>query len=334
MLTIGFFETKPWDRKYLKNKLKGYKVEFFNEELTEDNVQIAANFEIISIFIYSKINSKVVESLPELKMIATRSTGYDHIDLKECEKNKIIVCNVPSYGENTVAEHTFGLILALSRNIHKSYVRTLRDDFSIEGFSGFDLKSKTLGVIGGGHIGMYVVKIAKGFGMNVLVYDIKKNDFLAEVLNFKYSDLDRLLKESDIISLHTPYNKQTHHLINKESLKRVKKGSILINTARGGCVDTDALLWALEKGILGGAGLDVIEGEEFIKEEKQILYDEKNIDYWRTIVRDQKIFKMDNVVFTPHNAFNSQEALSRILDTTIQNINEYKDNNKIKNKLV
>ncbi|MCD6412604.1 MAG: hydroxyacid dehydrogenase, partial [Elusimicrobia bacterium] len=242
------------------------------------------------------------------------------IDLKGCRKRKIVVCNVPSYGENTVAEHTFALILSLSRNVHKSYSRTMRSDFSIEGLRGFDIKGKVIGVIGVGHIGLHVIKIAKGFGMEVLAYDVNQDKFLAEVLGFKYTSLENLLRKSDIITLQVPYNKSTHHLINKDTIKAVKKGAILINTSRGGVVDTEVMIDALDKKILGGAGLDVLEGEELIKEEKQLLYDKKKIKSLQNLVKDHILLRKDNVVFTPHIAFFSQEALERILETTIQNI--------------
>jgi|TARA_B100002003_G_C14109561_1_gene533664 D-lactate dehydrogenase len=330
-MKTAFFEVKPWEKEYLSKKIKN--AIFFETPLDENNVHKIKDVDSISVFIYSDVTKKLLDNLPKLKLITTRSTGFDHIDLKECKKRKITVCNVPFYGENTVAEHTFALILALSRHVHKSYVRTLRDDFSIEGLTGFDLKGKTIGIIGGGHIGMHVVRMAKGFEMDVLVCDINKDQKLAKKLGFKYYNLDNLLKNSDIISLHIPYNKHTHHLINKKNIKTIKNGAILINTARGQIVDTDALLQALEKGILGGAGLDVIEGEELIKEEKQLLHETGNIDKWKTIVRDHKIFRMDNVVFTPHNAFNSKEALYRILDTTIENIQGFikgKKTNSIK----
>ena len=176
---------------------------------------------------------------------------------------------------------------------------------------------------------MNVAKIAKGFGMTVLVYDLHRQDFLSEVMCFSYTSLDELLKNSDIITLHVPYNKYTHHLINKETIKHIKKGSILINTSRGAIVDTNALLFALDNKILGGAGIDVIEGEELVSEEKQLLHGTGNIDKWKTIMRDHKIFQMDNVVFTLHNAFNSKEALTRILDTTAQNIESHNNGTDI-----
>ncbi len=319
-MRISFFEIKGWEKRILKKRLKDFDLEFYKEPLTLATKNLAKKSEIISCFIYSKIDKKVLSSLPLLKFITTRSTGFDHIDLKACKRKKIKVSNVPFYGENTVAEHTFALILSLSRNVHKSYIRTLKGDFSIEGLKGFDLEGKTIGVIGAGHIGLHVIRIARGFGMNVLAYDINKNDFLAEVLGFRYVDLDYLLSHSDIISLHVPGTPKTYHMINKENIKKIKKGAILINTARGSVVDTEALIEALDKGILAGAGLDVLEGEELIKEEKQLLYDKKKLEVLKELVKDHILLAKENVVYTPHIAFYSQEALERILHTTIENI--------------
>jgi len=312
MANIVFFETKKWHEVYIRKKIKGHKLTFFSKTINEVDLSKFKNCDMISVFIYSKVTKEIMVKMPKLKMIATRSTGFDHIDVAYATKKKIMVSNVPFYGENTVAEHTFALILSLSRHVHKSYVRTLRDNFSIEGLTGFDLKGRTMGVVGGGHIGLHVARMARGFGMKVLVYDIHRDNFMSDMIGFEYAELDYLLKNSDVISLHVPDNKHTHHLLNKDKLRIVKKGAILINTSRGGVVDTDALYDALKKKRLSGAGLDVIEGEELLKEEHQLLHNSNNHDKWRNIVRDNKIFKMDNVVFTPHNAFNSKEALQRI----------------------
>ena len=319
-MRITFFEIKGWEKKILRKGLKGFQLDFFQEPLSLDNIKKAKNSEVISLFIYSKVTKNLLSRLPKLKLIATRSTGFDHINIKECRKRKIAVCNVPFYGENTVAEHTFALILALSRNIHKSYVRGLRGDFSIEGLKGFDLKGKTIGVIGAGHIGLHVIKIARGFGMKVLAYDVRQDKFLAEVLGFKYVPLKELLKSSDIITLHTPALPSTYHLINKQNIYSIKKGAILINTSRGSVVDTQALIEALDKKILSGAGIDVLEGEELIKEEKQLLYDKEKVKALKNLVQDHILLAKDNVVYTPHIAFYSQEALERILETTVENI--------------
>jgi D-lactate dehydrogenase len=285
----------------------------------ENTAQIK-DFDALSVFIYSKIDEQIIQEIPNLKLVTTRSTGFDHIDLDVCKKRGITVCNVPSYGENTVAEHTFALILSLSRNMCKACIRRFEQDFSIEGLEGFDLKGKTIGVVGTGQIGLHVIRIAKGFGMNVVAYDVRQNKLLSEVLEFEYVTLEDLLARSDVITLHVPHMKATHHLMNKDTFKLVKKGAILINTARGSIVDTEALIDALDKKILAGAGLDVFEGEEVIKEEKQLLYEPKNLEVLASLVKDHILLSKDNVVFTPHIAFYSKEALERILETTVENV--------------
>jgi D-lactate dehydrogenase len=321
-LEVAFFEVKGWEKRYLKNRLKRKFPSFSPDVLNSENVRQLKDFDSISIFIYSKINEPILRSMTNLKLITTRSTGFDHIDLEACKKHGITVCNVPSYGENTVAEHTFALILSLSRRICRTCPR-LGNTFSMKGLMGFDLKGKTIGVVGAGQIGLHVIRIAKGFGMNILAYDSRRSKILAEVLGFEYTSLEDLLARSDIITLHVPYNKFTHHLLNKESFKLVKKGAILINTARGAIVETEALIEALDKKILSGAGLDVIEGEELIKEEKQLLYEPKNLDVLANLVQDHILLSKNNVVFTPHIAFYSKEALERILETTVENINAF-----------
>ena len=317
-----FFETAPWEKRYLTNRLKatGLIVRFVAEPLSESTLPLASGAQVLSVFIYSKLSSAILRRLPKLRLITTRSTGFDHIDLSFCRKHKIAVCNVPSYGENTVAEHTFALILALSRNIHKAYVKTIKGDFSLEGLQGFDLKGKTLGVIGAGHIGLHVIKMAKGFGMKVLVFDVKKNVFLSEVLDYQHVTLEALLSASDIVSLHTPYMASTHHLMNRKTFALMKHGALLINTARGALVDTDALVWALDEGIISGAGLDVLEGEDLVKEERQLLSQDFSKDKLATALRNHILLHRENVVITPHIAFDSREALQRILDTTVSNI--------------
>ncbi|MFO0754017.1 MAG: hydroxyacid dehydrogenase [Thermodesulfovibrionales bacterium] len=319
-MRIAFFEIREWEKKYLRKKLRSHTLDFFAGPLDNGSVPKGKDAEILSVFIYSKVNAAVLRAMSRLKLVATRSTGFDHIDMQECRRRSITVATVPFYGENTVAEHTFALILALSRNIHKAYVKSLRYDFSIEGLKGFDLKGRTLGVVGAGGIGLNVIRIAKGFAMDVLVYDTHPNKVISEALGFCYGSFEEVLGRSDIITLHVPYNKNTHHLINKGNIHAIKKGAILINTARGSVVETEALLEALDKKILAGAGLDVLEGEELIKEEKQLLYDTGKLESLGKIVKDHILLSRDNVVFTPHIAFYSQEALERILETTVHNI--------------
>jgi D-lactate dehydrogenase len=261
--------------------------------------------------------------MPDLKLVCTRSTGYDHIDLDACRERDIVACNVPAYAEHTVAEHTFGLMLALSRKILKAYDRTKRSDFSLEGLSGFDLKGKTLGVVGAGAIGLRVIRIGVAMGMNVLAYDVQPKSLLSDVMQFEYASLDDVLSQSDVVSLHVPLLPATRHMINRESLAQMKEGALLINTARGELVDTDALLDALSSGHLGGAGLDVIEGEERIGDEAQMAGSDAPRADLAVAVQRYALLNRDDVVLTPHMAFYSREALHRLMEVTCGNIRAF-----------
>jgi len=329
-LKIGFFELELWEEKVIKETFPKDKLFFSKKKLTLQSAKKHSNLDAIAVFVHSEINKEILRKLPKLKLITTMSTGYDHIDLEECKKKKVTVCNVPVYGENTVAEHAFALILALSKKIVDCVERTKRGSFELKGLRGFDLRSKTIGVIGGGNIGQHVIRMAKGFEMNVLVFDLHQNKRLAKTMGFKYTTMDKLLKESDVVSLHVPYNKHTHHLINKDKLALMKKNAILINTSRGGIIDTEALVTALKRKKLAGAGLDVLEEESELIEETQLLKKEftKNYDL-KTVVENHVLLEMPNVIITPHNAFNTNEALMRILETTIKNIKGYKNSKKI-----
>lgn len=324
-IKIVFFETTTKEKNYIKKKFsKDFEILFSPETLTESSIpSFISEVSVISPFIYSDISTKVISKAKKLKLISTRSTGFNHIDLTAAKKREISVANVPYYGENTVAEHTFALILALSRNLHKAYVRTIRNDFSLSGLQGFDLREKTLGVIGAGSIGVHVIKMAKGFGMKVIATDTKPNHILTELLDFNYVSLDELLSRSDIITLHCPYNQHTHHLINMNNIKKIKKGALFINTARGGIIEPKALYYAVEKGIFGGAGLDVFEGEELIREENQMLTKNVSVEHLETLLKTNILLKRENVIITPHMAFDSIEAVERILDTTVENIKSF-----------
>ena len=322
-MSIYFFETGETEQVYLRKHLPGETLHFCTAPLTHAGQarEIAFDAEIVSPFVRSRLGADVLDSLTALKMIATRSTGFDHINLPCAESRAIPVCNVPLYGENTVAEHTFALILALSRNLHKAYVRTVAGNFSLDGLQGFDLKGRTLGVVGVGHIGEYVMKIAKGFGMHLLAYDPAQDDKKAEHFGFTYTTLDDLLSRSDIVTLHAPAGDSTRHLIGAHNIGKFKRGALLINTARGELVDTEALLSALDSGILSGAGLDVLEGEEVFSEEKQLLLNPKaSEESLKQALRNRSLLSRPDMVITPHIAFDSAEAVERILDTTIANI--------------
>lgn len=324
-MEIAFFEIENWEKRFIRNNLKKHNLFFFSGTLSPENLSELKNTSILSTFIYSALNKSVLDRLPALKLIATRSTGFDHIDIDECRKRNILVSNVPSYGENTVAEHTFGLILSLSRNLYQAFFKRMTGDFSEEGLRGFDLKGKTLGVVGTGRIGLHVIRIARGFEMNVLAFDVKPNSILAEVLGFTYVPLDELLKSSHIVTLHVPYNEHTHHLINRHSFEIMRKGALLINTARGAVVDTQAMVEALGQGILSGVGLDVLEGEELIKEERVLFSDSNRPEVMSTIGRNELLLRRKDVVYTPHIAFFSREAQERILEITVRNIQSYEE---------
>ncbi len=326
-IKIAFFSLPDKEKKFLRKKFDKTKYElfFFSKSIT-DNEEIIKSVDVISTFIYDKVEKSIFERAKKLKLIATRSTGYNHIDLNYARKKKVSVCNVPYYGENTVAEHTFALILALSRNLHKAYVRSQQSNFSLDGLRGFDLRGKTLGIIGAGSIGMHVMKIAKGFGMKVIAYDIMKNHVLAEMMDFRYVNLPELLNQSDIITLHCPYNEKTHHLINMNNIEQVKHGVLFINTARNGIIEPKALYHAIDKGIFGGAGLDVFEGEELFSEENQMLTKNVSVKNIEALLKRNLLLRRENVIITPHMAFDSHEAVERILQTTVENIYAFFEN--------
>lgn len=320
-MTLAFFEIEDWEKPYVKKKFAEHELLFFSDHLTEADIPKLQNVEVLSVFIYSPLTAAILKKLPNLICIVTRSTGFDHIDIAYCKQKKIIVCNVPTYGSNTVAEHTFMLLLALSRKLVPSIERTRRGNFELEGLRGFDLHGKTIGVIGLGNIGLEVMRIAKGFGMHVVAFTRHPSEALAKKMRVTFLKLPELLRVSDVVTLHIPYTKQTHHLINKKNIKKMKKGSVLLNTARGGLIETEAILYGLDHGILQGVGLDVLEGECGIKEERQLLAGKfKQECDLRTQVMNHVLLQRENVLITPHNAFNSIEALQRILDVTVENI--------------
>lgn len=327
-MKIAFFETEEWEKEYLSKKLSGNDLIFTPGPLTPENASQFKEVDAMSIFITSRCDQKVLDQLPSLRYLTTRSTGYDHIDLKCCNTKKITASNVPHYGTHTVAEHTFALILGLSRNIYKSVERTKHGSFIHNELTGFDLFGKTIGIVGLGDIGMSVLRIAKGFGMNVVAYAHHPDEKLARKLGITFLTPKELFAASDIVTLHLPYMKETHHIVNKKTIKKFKKGSLLINTARGPLVDTEAIVFGLEQKILAGVGLDVLEEEDFILKEKQLSTEHflKSSDY-KTLYLDHVLMDCDNVIITPHNAFNSIEALHMILDVTVENIINFEKQN-------
>lgn len=302
-MKIGFYETRPEEQSYLSKHLSDHQLFFSAEILTFDNL-IETDFDIISTHTGSKITAKMIDKLPNLKLIATRTTGFDHIDLAAAKSRQIVVTNVPTYGERTVAEYTIALIFALSRKLKLTMQQVATENYQTTNLQGFDLDGKTLGVIGTGHIGQQVIKMATGLSMKVLAYDAFPNLEVASQLKFNYLPLEQLLQQSDIITLHVPGNKDTTHLINTANISQIKKAAILINTARGPVVETQAILTALDQGILQAAALDVVEDDS----------------------QRPALAANSNIIITPHNAFNTIEAQDRISQTTVININNYLNN--------
>jgi D-lactate dehydrogenase len=324
-MKIAFFETETWEEAYLKEKLPGHEADFYPGRIDKDNLPEKSDYEALSVFTNCEVSKEVIEAFPNLKFISTRSTGFDHIDLDVAAARGITVSSVPSYGENTVAEFAFALMLSLSRKIFKSFDRIKESgSFDLQGLQGFDLKGKTLGVVGTGRIGKHSIKIAKGFDMNVIASDAYPDEKMAAEYGVKYVEFPELIGTSDVITFHVPELPSTFHMINMGNIGLIKKGAIIINTARGSVIETAALVKALDEGIVGGAGLDVLEEEVFTKDKRDFLIDGSPKEHdLEIILQNQLLIDMDNVIITPHNAFNSKEAIIRILDTTITNITSF-----------
>ena len=311
-MAIYAFECDDQEREYLRSELADQELFCSPTALTTVSQadEIAADAEIILPFDHSSFTAEMLDHLPNLKLIATRTTGYDHIDIAAAHAKGIVVCNVPAYGENTVAEYAFGLLLTLSRKLVQAIEETRAGKFSDVGLQGFDLKGRTIGVIGTGRIGQHTLRMAKGFEMNLLGFDLYPNQKAVDDLGLKYCSLEELLAESDVISLHAPGTPENHHLLNRERLALCKKGVVVINTARGDLIDADALLEALESGQVAAAGLDVLENERALGRG----------EIPETI---QRLLAMPNVVITPHSAFDTREAIFRILTTSVANVRAF-----------
>ena len=321
-MKVVFFDTDQDLQSFAKqHPIKGAEFVFINETLNQvplKKLKTLTDAEIISVFTHSEVlDPKKLDLFPHLKMIATRSTGVNHIDADYCAKRNIQIANVPYYGAQTVAEFAFGLLLNLSRHIIVAQQDMARNHIHIPEYIGFDLYGKTIGIIGTGSIGRHMITLAQGFGMHVLAYDLYPNKELQDF----YVPLEKLYQQSDIISLHIPSTPENHHLLDKSAFKHMKKGVYIINTARGDLIDTQALYDAIQKGIVAGAGLDVLENEDILLHDDISLQDYGNDNQ---ILLDSamnlKLLQHPHVIATPHIAFNTSDALKRILKTTFENI--------------
>ncbi len=317
---ISFSSIMPDLKDYIRNNIKGHNIEISDKPL--DLNKIKKDTEILGVFVDSKIDKTVFEALPKLKMITTFSTGFDHIDLAEAKKRKVTVCNVPTYGENTVAQHAMSLMLALSRKLFQSVKIVKEGIYDYHNLCGFDLKGKTIGVIGTGHIGIHLIDMLQGFEANVIAYDAFPNPELEKTHKFQYVSLNKLYNNSDIISLHVPLFPTTYHMIDKSAVKKMKDGVYIINTARGGLTDPEALVWGLENNKIAGVGTDVLEEETYFQNPQKVLNLKNTEELCRTLM-ENVLIDHPNTIVTPHNAFNSVEALKRIIDTSLANIKAF-----------
>ena len=335
-MIIYFVETESEEQEFFAERLGVHDLRFVSqlEEVGEDA-------EVISIFINSRITTEFLAAHPQLRFIATRSTALDHIDLPACGERKVAIANVSDYGFATVAEHTFALILALSRRLREVMIAPKGGRFSYAAARGFELAGKTLGIIGMGRIGQRVAELAHAFQMSVLAFDIDHPDGLEKSLDFKYVPLEELLQGSDIVSLHTPLTAGTYHILNRETLAACRKGVYIVNTARGSLIDTHALREALDSGQVGGAGLDVLQDERVMRQpvshiitadivqhlrSDALAHDARDADRVRELeelMLGDAVLSRSNVVFTPHVAFNSVEAVARVQEITVESITAF-----------
>ena len=328
-MKIAFFDAKKYDIDFFNeaNKEFEFTIKYFSERLNVDTVIMASGYDVVCAFVNDDINEEVILKLEEqnIGLIAMRCSGYNNIDMKTA-LNKIQIARVPAYSPYAVAEHALALIMSLNRKTHKAYNRTRESNFSIKGLLGFDLHGKKAGVIGTGKIGRIFIKIVKGLGMDVVAYDPYPNESHANDLGFSYAGIDELYRSSDVISLHCPLTDDTFHLIDKDAISLMKKNVMLINTSRGGLIDTKALVDSLKEGKVGYVGLDVYE------EEENFFFE----DHSDSIVTDDILARLqtfNNVLITSHQAFFTKEALRNISFTTLSNIKEFQTGNTLTNEI-
>jgi D-lactate dehydrogenase len=325
-MKLVVFEVKPHEASAFKALETENEILLIEEPLCAANASKFSDAEIASTFFESELDRHVLEKLPALRLIATRSTGFDHIDMAYCLERGIVVSNVSTYGGNTVAEHVFALLLMISHRMREAIECARNGDFSPLGLQGFDLQGKTLGVLGVGNIGRHVIRIAQGFEMNVVACDLRPDEDLAKKLGFRYASFEDTLSAADVLTLHMPAAKGTNSLLSHSEFARMKDGVVLINTARGSLIDVQALIEALRRGKVAAAGLDVLPDEPLIREEAELIcsaaFNQRDL---RNLVADHALLRMPNVVVTPHSAFNSREAIGRIVNTTIKNIRAFVD---------
>lgn len=324
MIKAAFFDTKQYDREWFGRLEKSFEIKYFEEKLNAENADLAIGYDAAIAFVNDDINRETLKILSEngVKVLAMRCAGYNNINFRAARDYNITVLRVPAYSPYAVAEHTMALLLTLNRKIHKAYNRTRDFNFALNGLTGFDLHGKTIGVIGTGKIGRIFIRICQGFGMKVLAYD----PYPIDNPGFEYADLERIYAESDAVSLHCPLTKDTHHILDAQAFTKMKRNVFIINTSRGGLIDSEALLEALKSRKIAGAGLDVYE------EEAELFFEDRS----GTIVNDDtlaRLVTLPNVLLTSHQAFLTDEALKNIAEVTIKNIEDYFSGKALENEV-
>ncbi|CNE47014.1 2-hydroxyacid dehydrogenase [Yersinia similis] len=315
-MKLAVYSTKQYDRKYLElvNKDFGFELEFFDFLLTPKTAKMAEGCQAVCLFVNDDGCREVLTELATIgvKILALRCAGFNNVDLEAAKELGIQVVRVPAYSPEAVAEHTVGMMLSLNRRIHRAYQRTRDANFSLEGLIGFNMYNRTAGIIGTGKIGVATMRILKGFGMRLLAFDPYPSEQALE-LGAEYVDLKTLYAKSDVISLHCPMTPENHHLLNKQSFDQMKDGVMIINTSRGGLIDSTAAIDALKQQKIGSLGMDVYENE------RDLFFEDKSND----VIQDdvfRRLSSCHNVLFTGHQAFLTEEALTSISVTTLQNI--------------
>ncbi|MCK5242071.1 2-hydroxyacid dehydrogenase [bacterium] len=327
---VLFYDAKPYDREYFDrhNREKyRFEIKYFPGHLNRDTAGLAAGYAVVCVFVNDQVDQPVIQTLKKqgVKLIALRSAGYNHVDLKAAFGN-IHVVRVPGYSPYAVAEHAVGLMLCLDRKLHKAYNRTRDGNFSLDGLLGSGMHGKTAGVIGTGKIGRCLISILKGFGMDVLAHDKMPDRKYADQSGIRFTDLETIYAQSDIISLNCPLTPETQHMINEKSIAGMKDRVMIINTGRGKLIKTEALISGLKSGKIGAAGLDVYE------EESEYFFE----DFSNSMIGDDilaRLLTFPNVLITSHQAFFTREALSNIAETTLENIQEYSEGGYLKNEV-
>jgi len=328
-MNLAIFSTKPYDKEYFEKFKKEYnlKITYYETSLQPNTAKLTKDFEVVCVFVNDTIDKKTINSIAKngVKLIALRCAGFNNVDLEACEKNNIKVVRVPAYSPEAVAEHAMALILTLNRKTHKAYNRVREGNFSLTNLIGFNLNKKVVGVVGTGKIGAAFCNIAKGFGCEVLAYDINKSEQLEEK-GVQYVSLDELFNKSDVISLHCPLNEHTKHIVDKNSIAKMKKGVLLVNTSRGALINTKDVIAGLKSKKIAFLGIDVYEQEE------NLFFN----DLSESIIKDDLLMRLNsfpNVLITSHQAFFTKEAMTEITTTTLNNIQEFINNEELTNEV-